>query len=96
MLIERINANIAFIGCNGIEPEYGITNVNLPEAEIKRSMLHAAQQRVVVADGSKIGEVTLAYLCGVNEIDTLITGMSADPDIVARLRERKLDVMIAT
>lgn len=96
MIIERINVNIAFIGCNGIEPDYGITNINLPEAEIKRSMLHAAQQRVVVTDGSKLGEVALAYLCGVNEVDTLITGVSADPDIVARLRERKLDVVIAT
>ena len=96
MIIERINANVAFIGCNGIEPDYGITNINLPEAEIKRSMLHAAQQRVVVTDGSKLGEVALAYLCGINEIDTLITGVSADLDIITRLRERKLDVIIAT
>jgi len=92
-LIERINAHIAFIGCNGIDPQYGVTNINLPEADIKQSMLRAAQQRVIVADGSKVGEVALAYFCSVVEIDLLITGASADAEIVRTLRERKLEVM---
>jgi DeoR/GlpR family transcriptional regulator of sugar metabolism len=30
---------IAFIGCNGADVRSGVTNVNLPEAEVKRAML---------------------------------------------------------
>src|SRR2546429_2104783 len=86
---------IFFLGCNGIDPKGGITNINLPEAEIKRRMLRAARRRIVVADGSKVGEVELAFLCSVDEIDLLITDSSADPTVLSALREYDLEVMIA-
>ncbi len=95
LMIERINAHTVFLGCNGIDANGGITNVNLPEAEIKRRMLQAARRRIVVADGSKVGGIELAYLCSVDEIDLLITDSSADPAIVSALRERELEVLLA-
>lgn len=95
LILERINARTVFLGCNGIDPNGGITNINLPEAEIKRRMLQAARQRVVVADGSKVGRIELAYLCSIDEIDLLITDNSADPAILSALRERGLQVMLA-
>lgn len=95
IMIERINAHTVFLGCNGIDPNGGITNVNLPEAEIKRRMLQAARRRIVVADGSKVGGIELAYLCSVDEIDLLITDSSADPAVVTALRERDLEVLLA-
>jgi DeoR family transcriptional regulator, aga operon transcriptional repressor len=95
LMLERINARTVFLGCNGIDPNGGVTNINLPEAEIKRRMLQAARQRVIVADGSKVGRVELAYLCGVNEIDLLITDSSADPAVLNTLREKELQIMLA-
>ncbi len=50
---------------------------------------------IVVADGSKVGEIELAYLCGVGEIDLLITDASADPTVVSALREKDLEVLLA-
>ncbi|MFL5701775.1 MAG: DeoR/GlpR transcriptional regulator, partial [Ktedonobacteraceae bacterium] len=70
-------------------------NINLPEAEIKRRMLLSARRRVVVADGSKVGDIELAYLCNVDEVDLLITDSSADPAVLSALRERELEVMLA-
>ncbi len=95
LMIERIKAHTLFLGCNGIDPNGGITNINLPEAEVKRNMLKAARRRIVVADGSKVGAVELAYLCGIDEIDLLITDRSADPAVVSALRERDLEVTLA-
>jgi DeoR family transcriptional regulator, aga operon transcriptional repressor len=95
LMLERINARTVFLGCNGIDSIGGITNINLPEAEIKRRMLQAARQRVIVADGSKVGRIELAYLCGVDEVDLLITDRSADPVVLNALRERDLEVMLA-
>lgn len=94
-LLERLAVDIVFLGCNGVDPDAGITNVNLPEAEIKRVMLAAGRRRVVVADGSKVGRVSLAHLCPVDQVDLLITGASADRETVAALRERGLEVRLA-
>jgi DeoR family transcriptional regulator of aga operon len=71
-----------------------VTNINLPEAEIKKRMIAAARRRVVLADGSKIGAVRLARLCAVEDVDLVITGESADPEAVEALRERGCDVQV--
>lgn len=95
LVLASINAGIVFLGCNGIDPDAGITNINLPEAAIKRRMLQAAQRRVVVADGSKVGEVALAHLADVADVDLLLTSESADPAVVEALQDRGLEVSIA-
>lgn len=94
VLLDRITAHIAFLGCNGIDHIGGVTNINLPETEIKRRMLRAAR-RVVVADGSKVGQVEVAYLCEAKDIDVLVTDENADPAELAALRERGVEILIA-
>ena len=95
LILERITVKSVLLGCNGVDAVGGVTNINLPEAEIKRRMLDVATRRIVLADGSKIGRVEVARLCSVDEIDLVITGESADPDVVAALRERECEVQIA-
>jgi DeoR family transcriptional regulator of aga operon len=85
VLLERLHVAIAFIGCNGVDARAGVTNINLPEAEVKRAMLLAARRRIVVADGSKLGEVELAKVCDVAEVSAVITDRTADPAVVADL-----------
>lgn len=95
LMLERINATIAFLGCNGVHAEAGITNFNLPEAEVKRAMLLAARRRVVVADASKLGETEVAKVCDLHEVGLVITDASADPAIVSGLRAGGTEVDIA-
>ncbi len=95
VMLERLNAAIAFIGCNGVDVQGGVTNINLPEAEIKRAMLLAARRRIVVADGSKLGEVEVAKVCDLAEVSTVVTDRSADPAIVAELKGAGCDVHAA-
>jgi len=95
LVLGTINAGTAFIGCNGIDIERGVTNVNLPETEIKRMILRASQQRVVCADSSKLGQVALAHVCDLDDVDRLITDDQADPDLIAALRDTGLEVVLA-
>jgi DeoR family transcriptional regulator of aga operon len=81
-LLERLRGSVAFIGCNGVDPNAGVTNINLAEAEIKRAMLLSCRRRVIVADGSKVGEAELAKICDISEVNMLITDPSADQEMV--------------
>jgi DeoR family transcriptional regulator, aga operon transcriptional repressor len=94
VLLERLHASVVF-GCNGVDPEVGITNVNLPEAEVKRAMLLAARRRVIVADGSKIGEVELAKVCDIEEVSLLITDPTADPEVLTEIAAAGCQVELA-
>lgn len=92
--IGHVRAHTAFIGCNGITPE-GVFNLNLPEAEIKRLMIASARSVVVVADGSKLGETSLALICEIATIDRLITTRSAKTSSIRKLRDMGVKVDIA-
>ena len=94
LILEQISAKTVLLGCNGVDMVGGITNINLPEAEVKKRMLAAATRKIVLADGSKFGRIEVARLCGIDGVDMVITGRSADPAVVAALRDRGCDVRV--
>jgi DeoR family transcriptional regulator of aga operon len=85
-VMAGLNPDLAIVGCNGIDVLRGVTNANLPEAEVKRRMLGSARRRMIVADGSKFGAVAPAHLCDISDLDLLLTGRSAPERLVQRLR----------
>jgi DeoR family transcriptional regulator, aga operon transcriptional repressor len=94
LILEQISVKTVFLGCNGVDPVGGVTNINLPEAEVKKRMLSVASRRIVLADGSKVGRVEVARLCGIDDVDMVITGHSAEPAVVDALRDRGCDVRV--
>ena len=94
-LLDSLHLDLAFIGCNGVDPERGVTNVNLPEAEVKRQMVTAADRAIVVADASKLGRTRLGRIGPLDDFDTLVTAKDAPADVVGRLRAAGLTVLLA-
>jgi DeoR family transcriptional regulator of aga operon len=95
VILDQIRVDTLLLGCNGIDPAGGITNINLPEAEVNRRMIRVAGRTIVLADGSKFGTVELAQLCPIAEVEMVITGESADPAAVQALREVGCEVRVA-
>jgi DeoR family transcriptional regulator of aga operon len=95
VVLDRIRADLAFVGCSGVDALAGITNVNLPEADVKRRMLAAAARSVVVADSTKLGITQLSRVAPIEAIDTLITGAEADAEQLERLRATGLRIVLA-
>ena len=56
-------------------------------------MIAAAERTVVVADGSKIGQIHLAKVADVDEIGTVLTGPSAPVVELTRLRRGGVEVV---
>lgn len=72
--LSGLHVDLAILGCNGIDDEGRVTNLNLPEAEVKRAMLAAADDRMLLADGSKAGQRHLGLIARLGEFGTLVTG----------------------
>ena len=90
-LFEQLTCHLAFIGCNGVDVRGGVTNRNVAEAEIKRAMVRTSRRAIVVADASKLGEVEVARVCGIDEVDLLITDSIGRPPPGGRPDERRAD-----
>lgn len=93
-VFDSIRADIAFIGCSGIDVAAGVTNINLPEADGKRRILAAAARSVVVADGTKLGVAYNSRVATLAVIDGLITA-GADSGAIEKLRSAGLAVTVA-
>ena len=78
LLLEQLKADIAFLGCNGVDPTRGFTNSNIAEAEIKQAMVRSAGRTVFLADHDKIGEVASAFVADISSAELLITDSGAD------------------
>ena len=70
--LAGLHVDLAVIGCTGIDEAGNVTNVNLPEAEVKREMMTAAARRILVADASKVGRRHLGLVGALDEFDTLV------------------------
>jgi DeoR/GlpR family transcriptional regulator of sugar metabolism len=66
--------------------EEGFFNNNLMLVETERTMMKAAEGVIVVVDSSKFGRQSLARLCGLDAVQTLVV----DDGIDQRWRERLL------
>jgi len=71
------HTDITFLGVDGISAEHGCTTHDHLEAATDRAFVRSSSEIVVVADNSKIGKVTFAKICPINDIHRLITDAAA-------------------
>ncbi|CAM4243172.1 DeoR/GlpR family DNA-binding transcription regulator [Paenibacillus typhae] len=70
--LEMVRVDKAFLGTNGLDLQEGITTPNMLEAATKRKMIAVAKQSILLADHSKIGQVSFCKVADLNEIDHCI------------------------
>jgi DeoR/GlpR family transcriptional regulator of sugar metabolism len=93
--LRPLRASQAFISGNGLTPERGLSTPSPLVAAIDRALAGAAQQRVVLADHTKLGRETMCQTVPLDRMDVLVTDCNADPEVVAAIREAGVEVLIA-
>ena len=91
---SKMRADVAIMGAGGITLE-GITNSHTLLIDIQRAMLKAAQKVVLCLDHTKFGRQSFSLLCGLDMVDAIVTDSLAPPELVAGLRERGVEVIVA-
>ncbi|AYF97448.1 DeoR/GlpR family DNA-binding transcription regulator [Protaetiibacter intestinalis] len=71
--IAGLHVDLAILGCNGLDADGRITNLNLAEAEVKRAMIAASAAQLVVADVGKLGARHLGLVGVAGPATTLVT-----------------------
>ncbi|MDY7027306.1 MAG: DeoR/GlpR family DNA-binding transcription regulator [Spirochaetota bacterium] len=84
LFLSQTRTDLMFLGATGFDIEHGISCTNLIEAETKRSMMKSSLKVCLVADSSKLGKVSMARICGWEDIDVFISD-DIDPELAERL-----------
>lgn len=68
----RLRADLCFLGATGLHPDAGLTTGDAEEAAIKRAMLAAAGETIVLATPDKIGAASPHIIAPLSALATLI------------------------
>ena len=93
--IKEFNVDRAFIGAGGIDLKAGLTEYNTEDAQVKKSIIENCKQSIVLADSTKLGNVTFSKVISLEKIDILITDSEADPSFINGLEAKGIKVLIA-
>ncbi len=75
--LQQFNATCAFLGCDGLTLEGGITSAHPLVAEVGRVMAERAEEVIVLADSSKLGQAGFVPIIPLGKINVLITDAGA-------------------
>ena len=77
--LSRVTADLCFLDVTGVHPELGLTTGDGDEADLKRIMLDAASETIVLATADKVGRASPWQIEALAQLSTLITA-GARPD----------------
>lgn len=95
LILSRINIDIFFLTICGITLDRGITYQRMTDLAIQAKLMEVSDKTVVIADSSKLGTNSLARMCGVEDIDMIITDSGAPAATVQAFEQAGIKVVIS-
>jgi len=92
--LERVVVNKAFLGASGVDLEKGITDPYMEVAQIKRAIMGASQETILIVDSSKFGKIHFARVCSLNMIKLIITDNKISEDVFLKLQDKGIEVIL--
>ena len=93
-MLASLNVQKAVLSIAGAN-ERGYYNSNLLLVETERAMMSCADQTIVVADSSKFGKSSLARLCELNQVQTVVSDNGLNEVWRGRLRSAGVQLHLA-
>jgi DeoR family transcriptional regulator, aga operon transcriptional repressor len=92
--LQKLSADLLFLGVDGFDVRYGLTTPNLLEARVNRAMAEAARRIVLVCDSSKFGRRSLSLILPTSKIHEIITDKNVPKNDLKVLRDAGVTVKL--
>jgi DeoR family transcriptional regulator, aga operon transcriptional repressor len=93
--LQNLFVDKVFLGVDGFDTRHGIFTPNIEEASLNEIMIHNAKEVILVSDSSKFLRRSLAYICGIEKINRVITDEGILEEDKKRLEDAGIEVIIA-
>ncbi|MEL3974542.1 DeoR/GlpR family DNA-binding transcription regulator [Rossellomorea oryzaecorticis] len=78
--LQKYRFDKAFLGTNGVHPQYGYTTPDPEEAQIKKTAIELSREAMVLADDSKFGEIAFSKIADLEKAIVITNGSANDLD----------------
>ena len=85
--LAELHADLLFFSLGGIY-EQAAFNINLSMARVEQVMMQQATRSIMLMDASKFGRKSLVRVCGLEDVEHIVTDAGIDPAWQDRLGER--------
>ncbi len=91
--IKQVKADVCFLGTNAIDAEQGVTDNDWEVVQLKKAMIESSKKVICLSISEKINSVQPIKVCGLDEIDMLITELNADDPLLKPYIEAGVEVI---
>lgn len=91
--ISHIKADLCFLGINALDKETGITDNDWDIVQMKKAMIESASQTAVMTISEKLNTSQRVRICGIDEIDILITELDMNDHALDPFRQTGLTIL---
>jgi DeoR/GlpR family transcriptional regulator of sugar metabolism len=85
--LERSHVKKAFFSCRGVDPNRGLSEANIEQADLKRKMMDLAGQTILLADHTKISVKSSWFFAKLPDIDIFVTDRRPRRAVMQALRK---------
>lgn len=93
--LRQVCADRVFLGTSGVRPDGQLVDSTLAEVPVKRAMIAAAGQVVLLADRHKFPGTGALRVCGPEDVDVIVTNEGADETTLRNCAATGAEVLLA-
>ena len=93
--LSEVRADKVIIGIRAISLDQGLTNDYLPETLTDRAILDVGRENIIVADHTKCGVMSTAFVAPLTAINMLVTDNNTDTGFIQSLCLQGIKVIVA-
>ena len=91
--LHNFSVDKSFICVGGISLKRGVTDFLIEEVLVERKMAEIAEEVFILADSTKIENNSLIKICGIENLDLIITDSKLDENILKKYLENGIKII---
>ncbi len=84
--LALLRFDVAFVGTNAIDCNWGLSTPDPAEAAVKRAIISSAQRTVLMVDHTKFGQRAACKYAALEDVDLVVTDSGADETHLEEMR----------
>lgn len=93
--IKELRADKVFVGMRAIDIQHGLTSDYLPEVMTDRAIIEFGSEVILVADHTKFGRVSNAFVAPVTSVDMIVTDENVPDATLRELEGLGIQIIVA-
>jgi len=93
-VLQNFHVDKAIISCSAIHREYGLTEADEQEAQIKNMMAKSAKRTIALVAANKFDNVSFVHFLDVPQVHTLITNAPPSGNWMSYLKQNQVELIL--